>query len=232
MELAADLPPYLAAAVVALLGGVHCVGMCGGIVGVLTLGLPAEQRTGARLLPYLLAYNSGRIASYTLAGALAGGVGAWAAHLLSVRYAQLGLQVLAGAFMLALGLYLAGWWAGITRIERVGGVVWRRIEPVARRLLPVRTPLQALACGLLWGWLPCGLVYSVVVWAIAAGSAREGALLLLAFGLGTLPVLLAMGTAAAALGGFVRRPGVRRLAGALVVAFGALQLGWALRALL
>lgn len=232
MELAADLPPYLAAAAVALLGGVHCVGMCGGIVGVLTLGLPAEQRTGARLLPYLLAYNGGRIASYTLAGALAGGAGAWAAHLFSVRYAQLGLQALAGAFMLALGLYLAGWWAGITRIERVGGVVWRRIEPVARRLLPVRTPRQALACGLLWGWLPCGLVYSVVVWAIAAGSAREGALLLLSFGLGTLPVLLAMGTAAAALGSFVRRPGVRRLAGALVIAFGALQLGWALRALL
>ena len=165
---------FLAVFLVGLLGGVHCAGMCGGIVGVLTLGLPAATRTQpARLLPYLAAYNAGRLASYTLIGALAGGVGAYAAHLVSVRHAQLALQLVAGAFMVGLGLYLAGVWAGITRIERAGGALWRRIEPLGRRLLPVRTPAQALACGLVWGWLPCGLVYSVVVWAIAAGSAAE-----------------------------------------------------------
>lgn len=223
---------YAAAAVVGLLGGVHCVGMCGGIVGVLTLGLPPAVRARfSGLLPYLLAYNLGRLASYTLIGALAGGVGAYAAHLVSVRHAQLGLQLVAGGFMVVLGLYLAGVWSGITRIERAGGALWRRIEPLGRRLLPVRTPLQAFACGLVWGWLPCGLVYSVVIWAIAAGSATEGARLLLAFGLGTLPALLAMGAAAAALGGFVRRPRVRAVAGGLVLLFGLLQIGLALRGL-
>lgn len=228
----AAIAQYAAAAVVGLLGGVHCVGMCGGIVGVLTLGLPPAVRARfAGLLPYLLAYNLGRLASYTLIGALAGGVGAYAAHLVSVRHAQLGLQLVAGGFMVVLGLYLAGVWAGITRIERAGGGLWRRIEPLGRRLLPVRTPLQAFACGLVWGWLPCGLVYSVVIWAIAAGSATEGARLLLAFGLGTLPALLAMGAAAAALGGFVRRPRVRAVAGGLVLLFGLVQIGLALRGL-
>lgn len=216
---------YLAAAVVALLGGVHCVGMCSGIVGALTLGLPAPARGrfGAQL-PFLLAYNAGRLASYTLAGALAGGVGAWAAHLTVVHQAQLVLQAVAGACMVALGLYLAGWWRGLLAVERLGAVLWRRLEPFGRRLLPVRSPLQALAMGAIWGWLPCGLVYSVVIWAVAAGSAREGALLLLSFGIGTLPALLTMGVFAATLAGFVRRPAVRIAAGLAVLGFGLLQL--------
>ncbi|HUM92742.1 MAG TPA: sulfite exporter TauE/SafE family protein, partial [Candidatus Competibacter sp.] len=190
---------FLAAFLIGLTGGVHCVGMCGGIVGALTLGLPlARERPLLARLPFLLAYNTGRIASYVAAGALAGGVGAWAANLVSVHRAQLGLQVVAGLFMILLGLYLAGWWPVLGHLERAGGVLWRRIEPLGRRLLPVRTLPQALGIGLVWGWLPCGLVYSALVWAIGAGGAGKGALLLLGFGLGTLPALLAMGTAAAA----------------------------------
>ena len=143
----ANLAQYAAAAVVGLLGGVHCVGMCGGIVGVLTLGLPAETRARAtRLLPYLVAYNAGRLASYTLIGALAGGVGAYAAHLVSVRHAQLGLQLIAGGFMVVLGLYLAGVWAGITRIERAGGGLWRLAGLVLSRppVLWLARPVYAL----------------------------------------------------------------------------------------
>ena len=177
------------------------------------------------------AYNLGRIASYMVAGALAGGMGAWAAHLLSVHRAQLGLQLLAGLFMILLGLYLAGWSATLGRLERAGGILWRRIEPLGRRWLPVRTPAQALGIGLVWGWLPCGLVYSVLVWAIGAGGAPQGALLLLSFGLGTLPALLAMGTAAAALAEFVRRPAVRRVTGSLVMLFGGYEIVLAARML-
>ena len=214
-------PPYLAAFLIGLSGGAHCFGMCGGIVGALTLGLPPASGHPLRArLPYLLAYNLGRIASYMVAGALAGGMGAWAAHLLSVHRAQLGLQLLAGLFMILLGLYLAGWSATLGRLERAGGILWRRIEPLGRGLLPVRTPAQALGIGLVWGWLPCGLVYSVLVWALGSGGATEGGLLLLSFGLGTLPALLAMGTAAAALAGFVRRAGVRHATGMLLVLFG------------
>jgi sulfite exporter TauE/SafE len=171
-------------------------------------------------LAYLLAYNGGRIASYVSAGVLAGGVGAWAAHLMAVHRAQLALQVLAGLFMVLLGLYIGGWWRVLGRLEEAGGRLWRRIEPLGRRWLPVRTPAQAFGVGLVWGWLPCGLVYSVLVWAIGSGGAVQGGLLLLSFGLGTLPVLLAMGTVAAALAGFLRRPWVRYAAGVLIAAFG------------
>lgn len=216
---------YPAAFLIGLTGGVHCFGMCGGIVSALTLGLPPTPGHPLRTrLPFLLAYNLGRIISYVTAGTLAGGVGAWAAHLMSVHHAQLGLQVIAGLFMILLGLYLAGWPGMLSRLERVGGVLWRRVEPLGRRLLPVRTLSQALGMGLVWGWLPCGLVYSVLVWAVGAGGAREGGLLLLSFGLGTLPTLLAMGTVAATLAGFVRRQSVRATAGILVILFGIYEI--------
>ena len=225
-----SLIDFFAAFLIGLTGGVHCFGMCGGIVGALTLGLPPtpDHPLVARL-PYLLAYNAGRIVSYVTAGALAGGVGGWAAHLVSVHHAQLGLQIFAGLFMILLGLYLAGWWPILSRLEQAGGVLWRRIEPIGRRWLPVRTPAQAFGIGLVWGWLPCGLVYSVLVWAISAGGALNGGLLLLCFGLGTLPMLLAMGAFAAALAGFVRHPAVRQLAGALVILFGIYEIGVAIR---
>ncbi|MCP5420845.1 MAG: sulfite exporter TauE/SafE family protein [Gammaproteobacteria bacterium] len=217
---------YPAAFLVALLGGVHCVGMCGGIVGAITWGLTEPIRSRfAGLLPYLLAYNLGRIASYTVAGALAGGIGAWAAHLVSVRHAQQVLQLLAGLFMMLLGLYLGGWWQGLSRLERAGGIWWRWIEPVGRRWLPIRSLRQALGVGLIWGWLPCGLVYSVVIWAVSAGSASQGALLMLSFGLGTLPTLLAMGAFAATLTRWMRQVWVRRLAGGLVMLFALGQIG-------
>ena len=215
----------LSAFLVGFFGGVHCVGMCGGIVGALTLGLPETVRARWRSAwPYHLAYNLGRITSYTLAGALAGGLGGLVLKLTALHQAQQALQVLAALFMLALGLYLGGWWSGLLRIERLGGVLWRRVEPFGRRFLPVASPPQAFALGLVWGWLPCGLVYSVLVWSLAAGSALDGAKLMLSFGVGTLPNLLLMGLLAARLGAFVRRPWPRRIAGGLVAAFGVLLL--------
>ncbi|WJW75773.1 sulfite exporter TauE/SafE family protein [Thiohalobacter sp. IOR34] len=223
---------FLAALLVGLFGGVHCIGMCGGIVGALGLSLPESGRARlAAQLPWLLAYNLGRIASYCLAGALLGGIGGLAAHWAGLREAQLLLQLLAGLMMLALGLYLGGWWLGLTHIERAGGRLWQRLEPLGRRLLPVRSWPQALLLGLVWGWLPCGLVYSVLIWAIAAGSAAQGALLMLGFGLGTLPALLVMGSLAARLGTLLRSPPARRLAGGLVLGFGIYATGLALAGL-
>lgn len=212
---------YFAAFLVGLFGGVHCVGMCGGIVGALSFGLPPQARGKfSALLPYLLNYNLGRLFSYTVAGALLGGVGALAANMAALNQAQSVLQVIAGLFMIAMGLYLGGWWYGMSRLERLGGRLWRVLEPYGRRLLPVRRPSQALLMGIIWGWLPCGLVYSALIWAISAGSALNGALLLLSFGLGTLPNLLAMGIFAGKLTALLRRPGVTRLAGAVVVVIG------------
>jgi sulfite exporter TauE/SafE len=122
--------------------------------------------------------------------------------------------------MVALGLYLGDWWRGLSRVEQAGGVLWKLIEPLGRRWLPVRRPRHAFLLGLLWGWLPFGLVYSVLIWCISAGGVIEGALLMASFGLGTLPILLAMGAFAAQLAVAVRRPWARSTAGALVAGFG------------
>lgn len=201
---------------VGLLGGVHCLGMCGSIVGMFTAQVP---RARARW-PFHLAYSSGRIASYMLAGALVGSVGQagmlWRDEV-PVQHLLFGLSSL---MLILLGLYLAGLWGVVRRLEQAGGAVWRRVQPYTTRLLPVTTLPRALALGALWGWLPCGLVYSVLVLALASGSAAQGALTMAAFGLGTLPNLLAIGLFWDRLRNRVQALAMRRAAGALVVAFG------------
>lgn len=212
---------YLTAFLVGLLGGVHCVGMCGGIVGALTLGLPSEPRQRlAVMLPFQLAYNLGRGLSYVVAGAVMGALGMVLAQLLPVYYAQRLLLLLAGLFMILLGFYLAGWWLLLNRVEQLGGRLWRRLEPYSRRLIPVRSPRQALLVGVVWGWIPCGLVYSMLVNAVATGSALKGAGLMLAFALGTLPNLLLMGLLAGAAARLAHSVAARRAAGVLVILFG------------
>ncbi len=225
---------YLSVFLVGLLGGVHCVGMCGGIVGALSMNLskPAGTstlQTAGRQLPFLLAYNLGRIASYTLAGILFGGIGALVKHWISIHYAQLILQAVAGLFMLALGLYLAGWWRGLTRLERMGGRAWKHIEPLGRRFIPARSFSSALALGMVWGWLPCGLVYSVLTMSMATGNAMQGGVLMLSFALGTLPNLLLMGVFAGSALRFAQKPGMRTVAGLLVMGFGVYTLVNAMR---
>ena len=223
----------IAAFAVGFFGGVHCVGMCGGIVGALSFGLPEEKRNRLRgNLPFLLLYNVGRIGSYTLAGALAGGLGAWAIDLLSIRQLQLWLQLLAGVFMILMGLYLNGWWRVLVRVEQAGSIVWQRLEPLGRKLLPVQRPGQALMLGMLWGWLPCGLVYSVLIWTLISGGAKEGAMLMMSFGAGTLPNLLAMGVFAVLLQKLVQQSWVKQLSGGTVMLFGIYMLWRAIAALI
>lgn len=217
-------PDLLGALLVGLFGGVHCLGMCGGIVGALTLGQARGSAGRPAFWRLQLAYNLGRLASYAAAGALAGGVGLLLAGVGPLDQVQRLLDGLAGLFMILLGLYLAGWWSGLARLERAGGRLWRHIEPLGRRLLPVRDTGHAFLLGMVWGWLPCGLVYSVLVWSLSAGGPFHGALLMGAFGLGTLPNLLLMGAAAGWLAGWLRRPLVRQTAGGLVVLLGVLML--------
>ena len=208
------VPALLSALILGLLGGGHCIGMCGGLMGALTLAIPAEQR--ARRFRLLLAYNLGRIASYALAGLLLGLAG-WA---LSTGPLAVVLRSLAGLLLIAMGLYLAGWWSGLTRLERLGNGIWRHLRPVATRLMPIKSPGRALLVGALWGWLPCGLVYSTLLWAASQGSALDSAWLMLAFGVGTWPVLLLTGLAAERVTAILRRRQVRILGGLLVVLFG------------
>jgi len=219
---------YIAAFLVGLLGGVHCVGMCGGIVGALCLGLnqdsPQTQNNIRSSLPYLLSYNAGRILSYTLAGLLMGGIGWLGSHLFDIYALQKSLEIIAAIFMLALGLYIAGWWKILARVEKLGGnIIWKRLEPLGRRFMPVKTYRHAFSLGLVWGWLPCGLVYSVIIWTISTQSPLEGGLLMLSFGLGTLPNLLLMGVFAASLNQFIQQAWVRQIAGLMIMSFAVIM---------
>ncbi|CAH0296447.1 hypothetical protein SRABI70_04219 [Pseudomonas sp. Bi70] len=208
------LPQLISALILGLLGGGHCLGMCGGLMGALSLAIPAERRH--QRLRLLVAYNAGRILSYTAAGLLLGLAG-WA--LASGPLAAV-LRSIAGLLLIAMGLYLAGWWSGLTRIEALGRGLWRRLQPITRRFMPITSAPRALLLGGLWGWLPCGLVYSTLLWAASQGDALHSAALMFAFGLGTLPVLLATGLAAERLVGLLRRRGVRVAGGLLVILFG------------
>lgn len=187
--------------------------MCGGIVSALSLGAPARWSM-------LLSYNSGRILSYGVAGAIAGALGAASMGLEGQVPVRLILFFLANLMLVALGLYLLGMTRTLAFTERAGQHLWRVIQPLTKRFLPVRTVAQAFPLGLLWGWLPCGLVYSALASSLTAGSSGRGALMMLAFGLGTLPNLLLAGILFARLNEFVRRPAVRMFSGLLVLGFG------------
>jgi uncharacterized protein len=211
---------FVALFLVGLLGGGHCVGMCGGIVGALSMQGPGK-RPGWMLH---LGYNAGRIASYAAAGAIAGALGGLsllAGPTLPLRQA---LYVLANLMLVAMGLYLIGMTGSLAWVERAGQGVWRRVQPLTARFLPARSVAQALPLGFLWGWLPCGLVYSALVSALATGSAVRGAGAMLAFGLGTLPNLLLAGYVFVRFRSFAQARAVRLLSGLLVLGFGLVGL--------
>ena len=213
-----------AAFLVGLLGGTHCIGMCGGIVGALSSGLSLDVQTSRRrLVAAQLAYNTGRISSYTLAGVLLGLFGQQLGEWGTPGDFPVG-RIVAGVIMILFGIYLAGWWHSLLFLEKAGAYLWKYIEPLGRRFIPVRTAGQACLLGLVWGWLPCGMVYAVLALSLASGSVIDGGVIMLAFGLGTLPVMLTMGLAFSNLERLVRNPRVRLIAGILVMLMGVAML--------
>lgn len=231
-----------------LLGGLHCLGMCGGVSGSIALATTAPGQAGARQ-PFpvpvhaaagssaavsrpwaaetnVMAFNAGRLASYSLAGALAGMVGGIAAGwgpsavISETTAARTALFVFANLMIVLAGLYLLGLPQLLAPLERAGGLVWRKISPLTRPLLPLRSPAQAALFGAVWGWIPCGMVYAMLLTAIGAGSAAAGALTMLAFGAGTLPAMLTAGFVGGAAARWTRHPRVRLVAGLAVIAIG------------
>jgi sulfite exporter TauE/SafE len=221
---------------IGMLGSVHCVGMCGGIVSAFSLtasrrvfpmavtASPAVHYVAHSELSTAMAYNLGRIASYASAGAIAGGLAQGARALTGISVLQIGAYWVANLLLVAIGLYLTGAWKGLASLERMGGLLWRRIQPFTGRLLPLDSLPKAVALGALWGWLPCGMVYSVLLTAMLSGTAVSGALVMAAFGLGTLPTLLTMSLFGARLKTWMQRRPVRVGAGLIVVGFGLLGL--------
>jgi sulfite exporter TauE/SafE len=219
-----NLESLTAAFLVGLLGGTHCIGMCGGIVGALSSGLSLDVQTSRRrLVAAQLAYNSGRISSYTVAGILLGLFGQQLGESGVLQGFPVG-RIVAGVIMVLFGIYLAGWWHSLLFLERAGAHLWKYIEPLGRRFIPVRSAAQAYLLGLVWGWLPCGMVYAVLALALASGSALAGGSIMLVFGLGTLPVMLTMGLAFTSLKRLVQDPRIRLAAGLLVILMGVVML--------
>ena len=215
---------YLVAFITGLLGGVHCFGMCGSIIGALSLGNIGNKTSQKSAFIISLGYNFGRITSYTIAGAIVAFIGSSLIELTGLQAAQKILATIAALFMIALGLYLAGFWSGLAKIEVIGQSFWKYIQPIGKRFIPVKNFQQAVPLGFIWGWLPCGLVYTALIWTLSAGSALEGALIMLFFGLGTLPNLLAMGIVATRLSKWVKLPAVKISAGILVIIMGLITL--------
>jgi sulfite exporter TauE/SafE len=198
--------------------------MCGGIVGALSLGVPEElrRRRGRRVL-LTLAYNLGRISSYAVAGVLT----ATAGFIFSAAAGHGGhllLQTLSGLILILLGLYLGGWLSGMNVIERAGMRVWSRLQPLGKAFLPMDRFYKALIIGALWGWIPCGLVYSVLLWSAASADPLLGGSYMLAFGLGTLPGMLTAGLVADRIMHWRRLGGLRKAAGVLLILFGLASL--------
>ena len=215
-----DSVSFLTLFLLGFFGGGHCVGMCGGLSSAFALQLPPH--IGRFRLIVLL--NLGRISSYTVIGLLAGALGQFGISLDQTRTLQTVLFTAAHVLLLLLGLYLAGLSDLARRIEGAGKPVWRRLNPLLNRLLPIKSVPACFSVGLLWGWLPCGLVYSASLYALGSGSVWQGGLMMLAFAFGTLPNLLAMGWFAGQLKSLLQNRRVRLFAGLTVCAWAVWQL--------
>ena len=208
-----------AALLLGLAAGGHCIVMCGGIAGALGMAT-ATGRAGRPKPALLVAYQLGRVASYALAGALIGGVLGGVVAALDLESVRLGLRGLA-----ALALLVAASVAfGTVRDHGfgVGGWLWPRLAPLGRRLLPVSTLPRALGFGMIWGWMPCGFVYSVLLIAAMAADPWQSAATMIAFGLGTMPAMLATALGTPHLLKFAGRPRARLAAGMILVVCAAL----------
>jgi uncharacterized protein len=209
---------YSSAYLIGLLGSTHCLSMCGGISASLSMALPVGAGYRRRQTLMLLAFNSGRIASYVLIATLVAFLSTRAAD----QYASLGpvLRSIAGVLLILMGLSMGQWWQGIRYVERLGAPVWRKVSPMTRHVVPVNRVWKALALGSLWGWLPCGLVYSTLGWAALQPSVQSAAGTMLFFGLGTLPSMLATGYAASWINRIKSHTRFRQLGGVLLIGFG------------
>ena len=198
-----------------LLGGLHCVAMCGGIATGVSASFPREQAFAAALR-----LNLGRILGYALAGALVGGLGAGLLSLARLEALQLFLRMGVGAVLVLAGLRVL-----FPRLRFAGGGgqrVWAALSPLKRHVLPANTPLRQLALGALWGWLPCGLSATMLGAAWLTVDALQGGLLMLAFGLGTWATMLPLTWSGARLTDWLRRPSARSMAGTALIAAGVL----------
>lgn len=213
-------PDFIAAFLIGLLGAAHCMGMCGGIATLMNLG----QTPGKNQWLNPLCYNIGRLLSYTFIGAIIGGSVSTISAYSGINSSLNWLRLLSAIFMLILALYIGQWWYGLLWFEKAGQRIWKHIAPIGKTLLPIKHPIYAIPFGFIWGWLPCGLVYSMLTWSAAAGNAQNGGLIMLSFGLGTLPLMLMVGVGATKLHQVVKSLYFRRIGASFLLSYGLFQL--------
>lgn len=224
IELFSALLPAL---LIGFLGSGHCLVMCGGIVSALQMMMP--DQSNSTKLKLQLALSAGRISSYVIFGAFTGWLGMHGMQLLGTGKPL--LQLISGLMLLLMALYVSRVWTGLTALESLGKKLWRYVQPLSARLLPLDSAVKAFGYGLCWGYLPCGLVYSALAWSLASGSASAGAWWMLGFGLGTLPALLLAGQAANQVQQFKNNIFVRYAVAILLAAYGLQTIYLALRRL-
>ena len=213
-----------AAFMAGLAGGLHCAAMCGSLIGVATLH---TRKQGGRFRWGLaLSYNVGRITSYAVAGALAGFAGNAGLMLRGAPWMHHVLMSIAAGTLILISLYLMGFSRAVQGLEGAGVIVWRAIQPYSRHFLPADTLPRALGLGAVWGWLPCGMVYAVLLAAIASADPLEGGIIMLAFGLGTLPNVIGVMLLYQRLTGWLKHPAVRYTSAAVVALFAVLILAY------
>jgi uncharacterized protein len=177
-----------------LFSTIHCVGMCGGIITAMMFATPdGEQKNKLKIFNRSLAYNIGRVTSYSIAGLLSGLLGLKIVGLSENGSAHLILQIIAALVLIALALNILGLLPFKRILESFGMKLWKHIQPLGKGLFPINTFSRAYFFGMLWGWLPCGLVYSALLLSLSSGTPIKGMLIMLFFGLGTLPGMLAVG---------------------------------------
>ncbi len=206
--------------IIGILGSGHCLGMCGGITTMLTSALAPKRSSQHYILS--LMYHIGRITSYSLIGAIVGYSGSIAAK--NIGLPLTGMRVIAAIFLILLGLYLGQWLMILSKVEALGKKLWQFISPLSKKLIPVNSPQKALGLGLLWGWLPCGLVYSTLTWSMASGSLVQGSLIMTFFGLGTLPALLSVSLGIISLKTLFSHPRFRQTLAVAVIIYGIYSL--------
>jgi sulfite exporter TauE/SafE len=214
----------ISAFLIGVAGAGHCVAMCGGISTMLTANLLKQQQNP---LLIILGYNIGRILSYTVAGAVAGLTGSLAAQSIGIHISW--LRLVAAVFVILLGLYIGQWSFALNKVESIGRYIWKYIQPFSKRFIPIRSPKQALCLGAIWGWLPCGLVYSTLTWSLASANPMNGALIMFAFGLGTLPALLTLASGYKVIITWLKSPEIRKITSILLIIYGIYSLVIALK---
>ncbi|MDH5432446.1 MAG: sulfite exporter TauE/SafE family protein [Gammaproteobacteria bacterium] len=184
-----------------LVGSSHCFGMCGGIIT--SLSFTAESGKKQYIITAL--YHLGRLSSYTFLGLLFGLLGAASQNLIPFVF----LKLLSAILLILMGFYISKIWMAISVLEKAGKILWDKISPLSKNLLPVKNYRHALLLGALWGWLPCGLVYSTLTYSLTLANPFESALFMLFFGIGTLPATLLAGAAGLKLKTWINHPLVR-----------------------